>query len=134
MGVVPFDDTARTPIHRVSIACSGRPVRGKACGSPEQVAYFFIAGMRKVSIPLAYSPKWLRSNGANHFIDFRLELGASGGGAHRHGNDDLRRLIVSKRERGGAHRGARRQTVVNQNHGAPTHIYRSATAAILPFP
>src|SRR6195256_6731020 len=103
MGVASFDDTARTPIHRVSIACSGRPVRGKACGSPDQIAYFFIAGLRKVSIPLAYSPKGLRSNGANHFIDFRLELGAGGGRAHWHGNDDLGRLIVSKPERGGAH-------------------------------
>jgi len=32
------------------------------------------------------------------------------------------------------HRGARRQTVVNQNHGAPADIYRSTAAAILPLP
>src|SRR6266850_6959200 len=133
MGVASFDVTTRTPIRRVSVACSGSPVRGKTCGSPEQFTYFFVARLRKVSIPLAYSPKWLRSNGANHFIDFRLELGASGGGAHRHGNDDLRRLIVSKRERGGAHRGTRSQTVVNQNRSAPTHIYGRTAATILPF-
>src|SRR4030081_22719 len=106
----------------VSTACSGSRVRGKACGSPDQIADFFISGLRKVPIPLAYPPKGLRSNGANHFIDFRLELGAGGGRAHWHGNDDLCRLFISKRKRGGAHRGTRGQTVVNQNHGTPTHI------------
>src|SRR6267142_3821962 len=134
MGVASFDVTTRTPIRRVSVACSGSPVRGKTCGSPEQFAYFFVARLRKVSIPLAYSPKWLRSNGTNHFINFRLELGAGGGRAHGHGNDDLCRLFVSERERGCAHRGTRRQTVVNQNHGAPAHIYRRTVVTILSFP
>src|ERR1700730_18037502 len=107
MAVALFDCTARTPIRRVSIACSGSPVNRKACGSLEQIAYFFVAGLRKVSIPLAYSPKWLRSNGANHFIDFRLELGTGFGRAHRYRINDLCRLFTLKCECGGAHRGTR---------------------------
>jgi hypothetical protein len=42
-------------------------------------------------------------------------------------------LFLSECERCDAHRRTSRQTVVNQNHRLPTHIYRRTPLSVLPL-
>jgi hypothetical protein len=78
-------------------------VRGKVCGSPQQIAYFFIAGLGEICVPLSYAQEWLRRDGANYPIGYGFHLLAGLARRHRYSNDNLRRLLLLEREHSDAH-------------------------------
>jgi len=108
-------------------------MRWESGSSPQQFTYFLITCLRKIFIPLADTPKWLRCDRANHLVRHGLQLRASIRRSHRHRNHDLGRPFLLECEDGDPHRRTCRQTIVDQNYCLPAHVDRRTPVAVFAF-
>src|SRR2546429_8916 len=70
----------------MQLCCPRNRCRGNA---RQQIAYFFIRGLREISIPLPHRPEWLRGSRANDFVDHGLKVRGCSGRSDGNGHHDL---------------------------------------------
>ncbi len=99
-------------------------------GLREQLAHLFVGCLREVLVPEADGDEGLRRDHADDLVDFRAELVTDSlrGDGHRH--HDLFGMALADGERGGMHRSAGREAVVDEDHRASVDVDRRAAAAI----
>jgi hypothetical protein len=93
-------------------------------------AYFFIGDLRKIYVPRTDAAKRLRHCQHDQVVNESFERGAGVGRSYGYRNDNRSRRAFAQRKNCGVHACAGRESVVDQNHRAMTHIVCAQTAAI----